>query len=134
MSIKTSLLLSYKYRFYGLIISLVSIGLILVESFLLKQKIGESYFLYTLVLGFFFSAISREKKETNRTTVNRYRALKVFFIISIPSLLASQLIIQITKFKIEINLVYICLAATILLNIIYLYYSFKGKKKEDDDL
>lgn len=134
MSIKTSLLLNYKYRFYGLIISAVSVGLIMVELFLLKQKIGESYFLYTLVLGLFIAAMSRERKETNRTTVNRYRALKVFFIFTIPSLLILQLIIKIVGVKVELNLVYICLGMALLFNMIYIYYSIKGKKKEDDIL
>lgn len=134
MGIKTSLLLGYKYRFYGYFIFIASLGLVFLELFLLKHKLSECYFLYPAVLGLFISAVSREKKETNRTIVMRYRALKMFFIITIPALVIMQAIEDIFKIKLAFNLLYICFSMTFIFNVIYFYYYLKNKKKEDDDV
>jgi hypothetical protein len=134
MGMKTSLLLNYKFKLYGHIIFLVFFALLLIELLLLKHKLSESYFLYVMVFGLFISAVSREKKETNRTIITRYRSLKVLFTISIPTLLLIQLLEMSFSIKTQINLVYIALIMMLVYKAFYIYSTVRSKKKEEADL
>jgi hypothetical protein len=134
MGMKTSLLLNYKFKLYGHIIFLVFFALLLIELLLIKHKLSESYFLYVMVFGLFISAVSREKKETNRTIITRYRSFKVLFTISIPTLLLTQLLEMSFSIKIQINLVYIALIMMLVYKAFYIYYTVRSKKKEEADL
>jgi hypothetical protein len=131
---KTSLLLNHKFRLYGHIIFLVFFALLFIEVLVLKHKLSESYFIYIMVLGLFFSAVSREKKETNRTIITRYRSLKVLFTITIPALLLIQFLEMSFCVKIQINFVYISLIMLLVYKTFYVYYTIKNKKKEEADL
>ena len=134
MGIKTSLLLNNKFKLYGYIIFLASFSILLIDVFLFKQMLSDNYFIYIMVLGLFISAISREKKETNRTIITRYRSLKVFFTSMIPILLAIEFSEKVFSIKAQVNLVYICLFMMIIYNIFYFYYTLRSKKKEEADL
>ena len=134
MGIKTSFLLNNKFKLYGYIIFLASFALFIVDLFLFRHKISNNYYLYIMAFGLFISAVSREKKETNRTIIARYRSLKMVFTFIVPIMLIIELTEKIFSVKAQINLTYICLLMMVIYNTFYIYYTLRSKKKEEADL